>query len=75
MTAKLPENDLGPFRLEPYNNKVVFHSKEPCSKSGLRTSKSDLELNFLCPSIKRHAGCGAYPIMKALNTGIPQSAC
>lgn len=47
--------DLGPFRLESYN--VMFHSKDACSKNGLRTKKSDLEtIFFLCPSVKRDVG-------------------
>lgn len=46
MSAKLPEKDLRPFRLESYNNKVMFHSKDACSKNGLRTKKSGLETNF-----------------------------
>lgn len=46
MSAKLSEKDLGPFRLKSYNNKAMFHSKDPCSKNGLRIKKSDLQLNF-----------------------------
>lgn len=41
MSANLPENYLSPFRLESYNNKVVFHSEGPCSKNGLKTKMSD----------------------------------
>lgn len=73
MNAYLPKNYLGPFRVECYNNKLVFHGKEQCFKNGLKTKKSDLELNFLCPHDKRHTGCGAHPVMKALSTGLPQS--
>lgn len=46
MNAYLPENYLRPFRVECYNNKLAFHSKEQCFKNGLKTKKSDLELNF-----------------------------
>lgn len=46
MSAKLSEKDLGPFRLKSYNNKAMFHSKDPCSKNGLRIKKSGLQLNF-----------------------------
>lgn len=30
ISVKLQEKYLGSFRLEPYSDKVVFHSKEPC---------------------------------------------
>lgn len=73
MRAKLPEKDLGPFRLKSYNNKAMFHSKDAYSKNGLRTKKSDLEpIFFSCPSVKRHVGFGAYSITKALKTGLPR---
>ena len=29
ISVKLQEKYLGPFRLESYSNKVVFHSTEP----------------------------------------------
>lgn len=44
--AKSQEKDVGPFTLQSYCNKVVFHSKSHAKMSELRTKESDPELIF-----------------------------
>lgn len=73
MWVNLPKKDLGHFRLEPYNKKVMFHSKDACSKNGLMTKKSDLEPNFFHVLVLRGMwGVGDIPLWRLWRLASPQ---